>query len=157
MIKNVGKSLCCFMSILLGINLAAISIATADPALEKYFTANAAYNRKLYPVAATQFESFLKVYNSHPKADLALRGLALSNYALQKYDDAIPSFAKLIAKQNLDKSINRERLIILQGKCMLQTSQKDKAKELFINEIKSLVNPSYKNSAIALILSLIHI
>ncbi|MFL2451017.1 MAG: tetratricopeptide repeat protein [Verrucomicrobiales bacterium] len=154
MIKNFGKSILCFISILLGINLAAISIANADPALEKYFTANAAYNRKLYPVAATQFESFLKVYSSHPKADLALRGLALSNYALKKYDDAIPSFAKLIAKQNLDKSINREKLIILQGKCMLQTSQKDKAKELFINEIKSLINPSYKNSAIALIIDI---
>ncbi|MAB61170.1 MAG: hypothetical protein CMO46_11640 [Verrucomicrobiales bacterium] len=154
MIKNVGKSLCCFMSILLGINLATIPIATADPALEKYFTANAAYNRKLYPVAATQFEGFLKVYSSHPKADLALRGLALSNYALQKYDDAIPSFAKLIAKQNLDKAINRERLIILQGKCMLQTSQKDKAKELFINQMKFLVNPAYKNSALALIIDI---
>ena len=31
----------------------------ADPALEKYFAGNGAYNRNLYPVAVAQYEAFL--------------------------------------------------------------------------------------------------
>ena len=66
--------------------------AADDPELEKYFIANAAYNRKLYPVAVAQFEGFLQKNASHPKADLARRGLALSLYALKLYPKAIPHF-----------------------------------------------------------------
>ena len=154
MSNNVEKISWYFINILIGLNLWLLSSASADPALEKYFTANAAYNRKLYSVATTQFENFLKVHSSHPKADLALRGLALSHYALKQYNEAIPCFSKLISKNNLDKTINRERIIILQGQCLLQSSQKSKAKDLFINEVQSLTNPIYKNSAIAFIIDI---
>ena len=57
-----------------------------DPALDQYYVANAAFNRKLYPVAAGQFESFLEKHPKHPKADLATQGLALSLYALKQFD-----------------------------------------------------------------------
>ena len=43
----------------------------ADPALELYFAANAAYNRRLYPIAAGNYQSFLARYGAHPKAQLA--------------------------------------------------------------------------------------
>ena len=46
--------------------------AKDDPALEEYFIASAAYNRKLYPVAVAQFESFLRKNGNHYKADLSL-------------------------------------------------------------------------------------
>ena len=85
--------------------------AVDDPALEPFFIASASYNRKLYPVAVDQFKKFLQSNESHPKADLARRGLALSLYALKLYDKAIPEFATLLAKPNLDKEIDRERLI----------------------------------------------
>ena len=154
MSKNVEKSSWYFINIFIGLNLLLSCSASADPALKKYFTANAAYNRKLYSVATTQFENFLKVHSSHPKADLALRGLALSHYALKQYNEAIPCFSKLISKNNLDKTINRERIIILQGQCLLQSSQKSKAKDLFTNEVQSLTNPIYKNSALAFIIDI---
>ena len=81
--------------------------AADDPLLEQYFIANAAYNRKLYPVAVEQYKQFLQKNGAHPKADLARRGLALSLYALKLYDKAMPEFATLLAKPNLEKSINR--------------------------------------------------
>ena len=154
MSNNVEKSSWYFINIFIGLNLLLLCSASADPALKKYFTANAAYNRKLYSVATTQFENFLKAHSSHPKADLALRGLGLSHYALKQYNEAIPCFSKLISKNNLDKTINRERIIILQGQCLLQSSQKSKAKDLFTNEVQSLSNPIYKNSALAFIIDI---
>ena len=81
MFKSVEKISTYFITLLTTVNLWFLSSASADPALEKYFTANAAYNRKLYSVATTQFENFLKLHASHPKADLAKQGLALSHYA----------------------------------------------------------------------------
>ena len=154
MFKSVEKISAYFITLLTTVNLWFLSSASADPALEKYFTANAAYNRKLYSVATTQFENFLKLHASHPKADLAKQGLALSHYALKNYDNAIPYLSQIISNNNLDKTINRERLIILQGQCLLQTSQKNKAKELFIGEFNSLTNSKYKNSANALIIDI---
>ena len=108
MSMNVEKISWYFINLLIGLNLWLLSSASADPALEKYFTANAAYNRKLYSVATTQFENFLKVHSPHPKADLALRGLALSHYALKQYDEAIPCFSKLITKNNITNTSERD-------------------------------------------------
>ena len=65
----------------------------ADPALELYFTANAAYNRKLYPIAAGNFQSFLARYGAHPKAQMARYGLGLSQFALKQYDKAVLEFS----------------------------------------------------------------
>jgi len=125
--------------------------AADDPALEPYFIANAAYNRKLYPVAVAQYQSFLQKNGAHPKADLARRGLALSLYALKQYGKAMPHFATLLAKPKLDRSISRERLIMLQSKCMLNTGKKDEARKLFIEQLKNLRTASYKTLAHAAI------
>ncbi|MBT5690211.1 MAG: tetratricopeptide repeat protein [Opitutae bacterium] len=123
--------------------------AADDPLLEQYFIANAAYNRKLYPVAIEQYKQFLQKNGSHAKADLARRGLAISLYALKLYDKAMPEFSTLLAKPNLEKSINRERLIMLQSKCMLNSGKKDEARKLFIEQLKNLRTPSYKTAALA--------
>lgn len=69
-----------------------------DPAMEGYFVANAAYNRKLCPVAIGQYESFLKKHAAHPKADLANQGAGLSQKELKQYERAMPHFAALLAK-----------------------------------------------------------
>ena len=87
--------------------------AASDPALEEYFIANAAYNRKLYPVAVAQFESFLGKNGNHAKADLARRGLALSFYALKLYEKAMPHLDTLLKKPRLDKEIGCLRVRIL--------------------------------------------
>jgi tetratricopeptide (TPR) repeat protein len=125
--------------------------AADDPLLEQYFIANAAYNRKLYPVAIEQYKQFLQKNVNHPKADLARRGLAISLYALKLYDKAMPEFSTLLAKPNLEKSINRERLIMLQSKCMLNSGKKEEARKLFIEQLKNLRTAAYKTAALAAI------
>ncbi|GEM_PF-352585 len=125
--------------------------ATKDPApeppAEQYYVANAAYNRGLYPVAVTQFEEFLTNHPEHSKAPLARRGLALSLYAQKQYEEAMPHFAALLAAEELDEAISRERLIMLQGQCLLRTGRKDEAKKLFGSEIDNLQSVSYRASA----------
>ena len=78
-----------------------------DPALEQYYVANGAYNRKLSPVAIQQYQAFLKDHPEHAKADLARRGLALSHYASKQYKAAIGPLTGLLAKETLDASLVR--------------------------------------------------
>jgi cellulose synthase operon protein C len=122
-----------------------------DPALEEYFVANAAYNRKLYPVAIAQYESFLKKHASHPKADLARQGAGLSQYALKQYDKAMPHFAALLAKGNLDAEISRDRIALLQGRCLMFTNRQDEAKSLFVAELDKIKDPAFKTVALVAI------
>ena len=125
--------------------------AADDPELEKYFIANAAYNRKLYPVAIAQYQEFLQKNGTHAKADLARRGLALSLYAMKQYDKAMPHLATLLAKPKLERTIDRQRLIMLQGQCMMNTGKKDEARKLFIDQLNNIKTASFKTAALAAI------
>ena len=122
-----------------------------DPALDQYYVANAAFNRKLYPVAAGQFESFIEKNPKHPKIDLALQGLALSLYALKQYDKAMPHLDTLLAKETIDPSISRERLVMLLGQCLMISEKKTEAKGLFLKEIKVIKDQAYRTAALATI------
>jgi TolA-binding protein len=145
----VNRSACLVLAILSIIPMPAW--AQDDPALDQYFIANAAYNRKLYPVAVSQFQEFLQKHATHPKADLARRGLGLSQYALKQYEKAIPHFAALLAKPGLDKTIDREHIIMLQGQCMLHSTKKDEASQLFITQLSKLKKPAFRTAALAAI------
>ncbi len=125
--------------------------AQEDPALEQYYVGNAAYNRNLFPVAIPQFEAFLAKNPNHPKADMARRGLGLSFYALKQYDKAVPHFAALLAKPNLAAEIERERIIILQGQCLLNSGKAEDARILFIQNWEKLTDPKFKTAALATI------
>jgi tetratricopeptide (TPR) repeat protein len=144
------KRLLCLLVLALGSGVSVVRAAD-DPALEEYFIANAAYNRNLFPVAVSQFESFLSKNGNHPKADLARRGLALSLYSLKLYEKAMPHLDALLKKSSLDKEIDRERIIMLQGRCMLNTGRKDDARKLFIEQQKNLKNQTFKVAALAAI------
>ena len=150
MIGRRFKAYSCLL-LTLAITWHAPTQAADDPALEQFFIASAAYNRKLYPVAVAQFQGFLQKNGSHAKADQARRGLAISLYALKLYEKAMPEFATLLAKPNLDRAINRERMIMLQSKCMMNLGKKDEARKLFIEQLKNLRTPSYKTAALAAI------
>lgn len=122
-----------------------------DPALKDYFVANGAYNRKLYPVAIKQYEAFLKAHPDHAKADLARRGLALSHYASKQYKEAIPVLKTLLAKQNLDPKVSRERLVMMHGQCLLLTGDKAGARTLYVAEAANLKSPNFLSAALATI------
>ena len=122
-----------------------------DPALDLYYLATGAYNRKLYPAAIGGFQEFLQKHAKHAKADQARQGLALSFYAQKQYAQAIPHLGTLLAKSNLPKEISRDRIILMQGQCLLRSGQKDQARAHFIKEEGKLQNPAYKASALAAI------
>ncbi len=122
-----------------------------DPALDLYYLATGAYNRKLYPAAIGGFKEFLQKHGNHTKADQARQGLALSLYAQKQYAEAIPLLTALLSKPNLPKEVSRDRIILMQGQCLLRSGQKDQAREHFIKEQSRLQNPVYKASALAAI------
>ena len=122
-----------------------------DPALDLYYLATGAYNRKLYPAAIGGFQEFLQKHADHPKADQARQGIALSFYAQRQYDQAIPHLTALLTKGNLPKEISRDRIILMQGQCLMRGGQKDQARAHFIKEAGRLQNPGYKASALGAI------
>ena len=121
----------------------------SDPALKQFYLASAAYNRRLYPAAISQYSDFLKKYSTHTKADHARYGLGISLYAMKQYEKAIPQFATLLAKKNLANTFSRERLVMLQGQCLLHGGKKDEAKKLFVGAVDQFKDGPFKVAAIA--------
>ena len=126
----------------------------ADPALELYFAANAAYNRRLYPIAAGNYQSFLSRYAAHPKAQLARYGLGLSQFALKQYDKAVGEFLKLINDPKLDKKIERGRLTLLHAQCLLYGGKKDEAQARLVAAASNLPAGVHQTGAIAAVADL---
>ena len=126
----------------------------ADPALELYFAANAAYNRRLYPIAAGNYQSFLSRYAAHPKAQLARYGLGLSQFALKQYDKAVAEFLKLINEPKLDKKIERGRLTLLHAQCLLYGGKKDEAQARLVAAASNLPAGVHQTGAIAAVADL---
>ncbi len=120
-----------------------------DPQLTQYYTANALYNKRAYTAAISQYEAFLEEHGGHAKADLARQGLALSLYALKQYDKASPHLAALLAKGDLDAAVERERLVMMQGQCLMLTDQRGAARDLFVAEIDALRQDAYRAGAMA--------
>ena len=126
----------------------------ADPALELYFAANAAYNRKLYPIAAGNYQSFLARYAAHPKAHLARYGLGLSQFALKQYDKAVGEFLKLINEPKLDSKIERGRLTLLHAQCLLYGGKKEEAQARLVAAASNLPPGVHQTGAIAAVADL---
>ncbi|MEE2706545.1 MAG: tetratricopeptide repeat protein [Planctomycetota bacterium] len=127
----------------------ALAQEAADPALETYFAGNAAYNRKLFPIAAVKYEEFISRYANHEKAQLARYGLGLSQFALKKYDAAIPNFQKLLGEQKLDAKIQRGRLTLLHAQCLLYAGKKDEAQARLVAAASNLTPGVHRTGAIA--------
>lgn len=122
-----------------------------DKALEQYYLANTAYNNNLYPIAAAQFDEFLRHHRDHPKADNARYGLAVSLYALKQYEKAMRPLSELLQKKDLARTFNREQLVMLQGQCMLHTGRKDEAKKLLVNAVEQFNDGPFKVAGMAAI------
>ena len=141
--------------ILLTFSLATVSFAqkpaSEDPTAEKYYIGNSAYNRKLYPVAAAQYQAFLRAYPKHAKVDRARFGLGLSQFALKQYPNAAISFTTLLEKPNMDPGIDRDRLVMLKGQSLLHSAKKEQGKALLIAEIPKFKNKAYRAAALVAI------
>ncbi len=99
-----------------------------DRAMELYYSANALYNRKLYSLAAEEYEKFLKQYAGHEKASQSRMGLALCRYALDDRKKAEPLFAELAGDRRLE---NRQEMYNLWGQCLLALDRQEEAEQAF--------------------------
>ena len=125
-----------------------------DPALELYFAANAAYNRKLYPIAAGNYQKFLATYVTHEKAQLARYGLGLSQFALKQYDRAVNEFRILLEAKQLEAKIERGRLTLLHAQCLLYSGKHDEAQARLIAAASNLKAGVHRTGATAAVADL---
>lgn len=105
-----------FLFILLSILPPPLAAQDSDRASEAYFSANALYNRKLYPLAIEEYSTFLNNYPRHEKAQQARFGLALCYNALGDRKRAEPLFARLASDGKL---VNQQEVHNLWGHCLL--------------------------------------
>jgi len=98
-----------------------LAIAPASSALsrdttDKYFAANALYNKKLYKLAAEEYRKFLALHPDHPKALHAKLGLALCEYDMKRFREAEALFRELA---NSKDAPNQDQVHNLLGQCLL--------------------------------------
>ena len=99
-----------------------------DLALDRYYSANALYNKKLYVLAVQEYDAFLKQNPAHVKADLARFGLALSYFGAAKYAEAEPILAEL---GRTGKAGEPEQLALMRGQCLMKLNRVLDAEKVF--------------------------
>ena len=112
--------------------LAAAGVCAAaegsDPALDKYYNANALCRRGLYPLAIKDFEAFLSAHPKHEKVPLAQWGLAICYYSSGQTAKAAPLFEKLVGHP---KITDQEQLHNLWGSSLVALGKCDEAVKAF--------------------------
>ncbi|MEM9346112.1 MAG: tetratricopeptide repeat protein [Planctomycetota bacterium] len=126
----------------------------ADPAMDLYYAANASYNRKLYPIAVGQYQDFLKQHGNHEKASQARYGLALSYFALKQSDKALPELQRLVDAKQLDKSIDRGRVVLMHAQCLINTGKDEEAIKRLSDAVKNLPEKAQRAGAAAAVIDL---
>ncbi|HBM15046.1 MAG TPA: hypothetical protein DD381_01650 [Lentisphaeria bacterium] len=102
--------------------------AEEDRTLEKYYIANALYNKGLYKLAINDYTSFIELYPDSPKILSAKLGLALSYYALNQLEKAEALFSELADN---DKAPQQQLVHNLLGECLLKAGRPAEAEIAF--------------------------
>ena len=129
-VRHVAGSLGARIIVLVALCFASAASAQEkrDPALDKYYSANALYNRRLFKLAAAEYKAFLAKYAKHAKAPAAQYGLALSLYHMGDLKAAAPLFGKLAgAAEAADKA----QVHNLWGVCLLSLDKNAEAEKAF--------------------------
>lgn len=116
-----------------------------DPALDRYYTANALYNRGLYELAADEFSAFLKKNPKHARAKDARYGLALSFYGMGKHRQAEPILSKLAAD---GKFPHRVRACTIRGHALLGLGREEEAERTFGRSVGKAGNDDERRDAL---------
>ena len=116
--------------IICGVIFFSANFAKADDkaATDKYFAANALYNKKLFKLAADEYRSFIAKYPNHTKILHAKLGLALCYYELRNFREAEAIFSE-IAKER--QCPHKEQVHNLLGQCLLIAGKPEKAEHAF--------------------------
>lgn len=123
----------------------AVKPAAEEPGSDRFYSANALYNRKLYMVAVKEYEDFLKEFPKHSKVEQAKYGLALSLYAVSRYKEAEPVVVGLIERAKVGDPMH---LSLLLGQCRLRTGKFAEAVKTFESVASGTVD-KHKPAAMA--------
>lgn len=124
---------------------------SVDTASQLYFSANAVYNRKQYPLAVPIYKDFLAKHPQHEKSQLAHYGLGMSHFALKQYAEAGLQFEKLLGEQDLDTKIAPDRLILLNAQCLLFTNREEEALQQLLDSVNKFQPGTYRTGVLATI------
>jgi len=123
-VSKVGITVCCLLCC-----FADFAIAAEDQeAIDKYFAANALYNKKLFKLAAEEYKSFIAKYPAHKKNLNGKLGLALCYYELRNYREAEAIFSELAMERQCP---HKEQVHNLLGQCLLVAGKPEKAEHAF--------------------------
>ena len=99
-----------------------------DKSLEKYYLANALYNKGLYKLAITDYTTFIEQYPDSSKFLSARLGLALSYYGLNQFDKAEAILAELADNE---KAPQQQLIHNLLGNCLMTANKSVEAEIAF--------------------------
>ena len=129
---------------------AAVQVCAAaegsDPALDKYYNANALCRRGLYPLAIKDFEAFLAAHPKHAKVPLAQWGLAICYYSSGEMGKAAALFEKLVGNPHVT---DQEQLHNLWGSSLVGLGKQAEAVKTFEWTVKNAKTPARKADALA--------
>ncbi len=106
----------------------ASSLAAVGTEDDKYFAANALYNKKLYQLAAEEYKSFMLKNPQHSKYLHAKLGLAFCYFELKKYREAEVLFDELAGQTTAPK---QDQIHNFLGQCLLFSGKPAKAEYAF--------------------------
>ena len=128
--RHAAGSLGVRIIVLVALCLASVASAQEkpDPALDRYYSANALYNRRLFKLAAAEYKAFLAKNAKHAKAPAARYGLALSLYHMGDLKAAAPLFEKLAQTA---EAADKAQVHNLWGVCLLSLDKNAEAEKAF--------------------------
>lgn len=120
-----------------------------DPALERFYTGNALFNRKVYTAAIPEYKEFLSAYPQHEKAEQVRLALALSYYLNGSYAEAEPSLRTVIQNGKIG---DMAQLKLFLGQSLLKLrGPAPEAEKILAEAAQAPGAAEYKNLAAALL------
>lgn len=120
--------------------------AKAEPAMDRYYNANALCKRGLYPLAIKEYEAFLAVNPAHEKVPNAQWGLALCHYGMGAMDKAAALFERLAGNARVT---DQDQLHNLWGSSLAVLGKQAEAVKAFEWTLKNAKEQALKADALA--------
>ncbi len=107
---------------------AGLADADDQASLDKYYAANALYNKRLFELAAEEYKSFIAKNPTHDRILHARLGLALCYYECRNFREAEAIFGDLAKERDCP---HKEQVHNLLGQCLLIAGKPDRAEHAF--------------------------
>ena len=134
------------MVVVLAAVLSGPAAGADDKSLDRYYNANALCRRRVYPLAAKEYEAFLAANPKHEKAPRAKWGLAICRYSMSQMDKAAALLAELAGNEQI---ADQEQLHNLWGSALIELGKFPEAVAAFEWTVKNAKSDDRKADALA--------